>query len=242
MSKVLTRTSLGFTHNYALDIVNAVPEYFTGNFDGVAYATGITGQIDGTIPTAVVNGAYYICTRAGSTPMVSPVVFQLGHIYKGVGGAWEDQGIADQTRMVPTIALTGNDIAFESGIEYTYTKEAGNKLQTMQNVVYNYGKGAWRISGSSIATTPTSYQEASSSPMRYGVGTYNAQATRAAGSITLSYTVDSVEQFRQDPRTVTWKALTALNGGDVATLSSPVTAFRTVFSDTTPGMLAIVLN
>lgn len=241
MSKVLTRTKVGFTHNFALDIVNVIPEYFTGTFNGLVQATGITGQIDGTVPTAVTNGAYFVCTRA-ATVAATGQVFQLGHIYKGVAGVWVDEGIKNGTRMVPTINLTGYDLAFASGVEYTYTREAGDKMHTMGNVVYDYGKGYWHISGEATATTPTSYQEAASSPMRYGVGSYNAQATRAAGTITLSYTVDSIEQFRQDPRTVTWKALTALNGGDVATIASPVTAFRTVFSDTTPGLLAIVLN
>ncbi len=241
MSKVITRTPVGFTHNYALDIVNVVPDYFTGTFNTVVYATGITGQIDGTVPTAVSNGAYFVCTRAGTVASTGQV-FQLGHIYFGVAGEWVDEGIKNATRMVPTINLTGYDLVFVANLEYTYTREAGDKMHTMGNVVYDYGKGYWRISGELTATTPTSYQEAASSPMRYGVGSFNAQATRAAGTITLSYTVDSVTQFRQDPRTVTWKALTALNGNDVATLSSPVTAFRTVFSDTTPGLLAIVLN
>lgn len=241
MPKVTTRSKSGFTHLYALDVQNVVPEYFTGTFNTVVYATGITGQINGTVPTAVTNDAYFICTRAG-TDLASGIVYQLGHIYKGVSGVWVDQGIKDGTRMVPTTALTGLDLQFASGIEYTYTKEAGDKMHTMGNVVYDFGKGYWRISGETIATTPVCYQEAASSPMRYGVGNYNIEATRALGTITVSYTVDSIEQFRQDPRTVTWKALTALNNSDVATIPSPVTAFKVVFSDTTPGLAAIVLN
>ena len=241
MSKVLTRTQSGFTHYFGLDIVNVVPEFFTGTFNAVAQATGITGQIDGTVPTAVVNAAYYVCTRAG-TDAATGTVYQLGHIYKGISGAWVDQGVQDRQRMVPTTGLTGKDVIFSSGVEYTYVKEAGDKMHTMGNVVYDYGKGKWFISGDTVATTPVCYAEAASSTMRFGVGTYNILATKAVGSASVYYTIDSLVQFRQDPRTVTWKLLASLADAQAASVPAPITAFKVVFSDTTPGLVAVVVN
>lgn len=239
MAKVLTRSKSGFTHYFALDAHNVVPEYFTGTFNTVVYATGITGQIDGSIPTAVVNGAYYVCTRGGTS---NGQVFMPGHIYLGVSGVWVNQGLRDGMRMVPTVDLYGNDMAFTAGLEYKWTEYSAGAGHRPLQLPTSYKTGKWSITGEAIATTPTAYCEAPSSTMRYGVGQYTVEATRAAGNITVYYTVDSIEQFRQDPRTVSWKNQATLTDTQMTQIASPVTAVKLVFSDTTPGMAAVVVN
>lgn len=251
MSRIISRTKAGYTHNFTLDVANVVPEYFTGTFNAVVYAKGVTGQIDGSIPTAVTNGAYFICTRVG---VQSGQVFQLGHIYLGVAGSWVDQGVKDGQRFVPTIALTGNDLSFFALVEYTYVENFSQRNYanvTFQNVPgvvsittpYSGGKGTWRMSGESTATTPTAYFEAASSTMRYGVGNFRAQVTRPAGTATFFYTLASLDQIRTDPRVCAWTAVGgALSNGGAVDVASPVTAFKVVFSDTTPGNVTVSVN
>lgn len=256
MPRILSRSPIGFTHNFALDVINSVPRFFTGTFNSVAYTTGVSGQIDGTVPTAVSNGAYYVCTKPGVS---NGQVFQLGHIYLGVSGVWVDQGVKDGQRMVPTTALTGNLLNFVSGAEYKYvaygmtntgmnkvtyptvTPVVANGLQGSANP-YNQGKGHWQLCGDLITTTPIAYVEAPSSTMRYGVGSYNIQATLSAGNVQVLYTLSSVEQIRQDPTVASWMPLATLANQQVTTVASPVTGFKLIFSATTPGQVSIVVN
>lgn len=252
MPKVLSRSAQGYTHVYTLDVLNVVPDFFTGNFNAVAYTKGVTGQIDGTLPTAVSNGAYFVCTTPG---VQGSKVYQLGHIYLGVAGVWVDQGVANGQRMVPTIDLTGGSVEFEADVEYTYVGYAysaqPSTLVVNPNVPgvisttspYLKGKGKWSLQGVDIATTPTTYIEAPSSTMRYGVGNYRIESVRNAGNVAVAYTLASKAVLEQDPRLASWTVLSAgLTNGQVATIESPVTGFRFVFSDTTQGSAILQVN
>lgn len=256
MSRVTTRTQAGFTHFFGLDLHNNVPEYFTGTWNGVARATGITGQINATTPTAVVDTEYYVCTTPG---VVNDQVFHLGHVYLGVGTAWVDQTVTPGVRMVPTVALAGGQIQFEQDIEYTYFGNGREGVRNSADVTYtttvpgntvlpqttnNYmgGYGNWRVSGDTLATTPTGYAEAPTSTMRYGVGQYNVQAS-VEGTLRVYVTTAPTSQLRHDPRACSWKQVgTSLANGDVVTTDSPITGVKVVFSAQTPGTATLLVN
>lgn len=69
------------------------------------YDVSATGQIDGTSPPAVVNGAIYMCTTSGGA-------YTAGYLYRGESGSWVEIIPYNGMRIVVTTALTGGTLQF----------------------------------------------------------------------------------------------------------------------------------
>jgi len=82
----------------------------------------VSGQIDGSSPPAVVNGAVYVVTTTGGS-------FTEGELYRGENGSWVEISPIDGLRITVSVPLSGGNLTFLSDHVYIWDAATSSWLE-----------------------------------------------------------------------------------------------------------------